>query len=74
MVIDTIITRGRLVKCTKKRKVVEQFFPDDRGGDCEVYIKFDNGSVIGHTQFNGVQAYIKDAIKEFEEIPTSEQW
>ena len=74
MIVKTAITRGRLEYTTKRGRRVESFFPDMNGDDCEVFIQFDNGSVLGHTKYDNATKYMADAVREFEELPTSEQY
>ena len=74
MIVRTSVTRGNLEITRKRGKLVENFCPSENGNDCEVYIQFDNGSVLGYTKPNNVEAYIANTVKEFDEIPTCENW
>ena len=74
MIIKTAITRGRIETICKRGKTIKQFSPSDNGLDCEIYIQFDNGSLIGHTRFDNADAYIRQSLLDFENIQTSEQF
>jgi hypothetical protein len=74
MIIRTSVTRGKLETTRRRGKEIKSFLPSEEGNDCEIYIKFDNGSILGYTQSTDVEAYIAKAAREFEELPTSEQY